>query len=73
MNDERKTATQTLTAYPSDWGHGRITGTFEADRYPGEPLLDTRVELQIAPFSITWNDKEKLMGELAELLAKYQI
>jgi hypothetical protein len=74
MSDERKIVSRTLNACSNDWGHGRITGKFEAERYPGEPrLLDTRVELEIAPFSITWDAKEKLMAELEELLAKYQI
>jgi hypothetical protein len=73
MSYESKKVRTTLTTCSNDFGLGKITATFEADRYPGEPLLDTCVELEVTPFCITWNDKEKLMGELAELLAKYQI
>jgi hypothetical protein len=73
MSEERKTAKSKLTACPNDWGNGHITAEFEAERFPGSPLLDTRVELSITPFSITWNDREKLIEELEALIAKYQI
>lgn len=73
MSDERKFASQTIKAYPSDWGHGSVTAKFEAERYPGSPLLDTHVNLEISPFSITWADREKLVEELKEVIAKYQI
>jgi len=70
---ERKIATCTLEESPSDYGFGKITGNFDAERYPGCDLLDTGVELEISRFSITWKDKEKLMKELAEVIRKYQI
>lgn len=73
MFDERKKVKTKLTVYPSDFGLGDITAEFEADRYPDLPLLDTRVELTIQPFSVTWNDKEKLLEELKAVIAKYQI
>jgi hypothetical protein len=72
-NEERKIVKSTLTACSNEFALGHITAEFETERFSGLPLLDTRVELTITPFSITWNDREKLVAELEELLAKYQI
>lgn len=50
-----------------------ITAEFEAERFPGSELLDTNVELKIPRFAITWNDRGKLMQELAAVIRKFQI
>lgn len=50
-----------------------ITADFTAEKYEGCELLDTAVEINIENFCMTWNDREKLMIELANLLQKYQI
>lgn len=71
--DEPKKVTTTLKAYPSKFGLGQITATFHAERYPDTPLLDTRVELEIKPFAITWEDRVKLLGALQEVIQKFQI
>lgn len=73
MSDEIKAIRATLISTHNRYDLGTITGNFAANRYPGEPLLDTRVELSITPFSITWERKEELMAELEKVLAKYQI
>lgn len=74
LSEERKFATETIVedAEPR-WGLGQVTATFKAERFPGSPLLDTSVEIKVAPFSITWKDKEKLTKELAEVIGRYLI
>jgi hypothetical protein len=73
MSDERKFARANISKCETPFGNGTVTGKFEAERFPGSDLLDTSVELEITPFAITWKDKEKLIEELAALIAKYQI
>lgn len=52
-----------------------IHGKFEADYGQDDFLvrLETRVELGIPTFTITWGNKDKLMEDLAEVIRKYQI
>jgi len=68
---ERKVVKVEISEEVSQWH--TIKAKCEAERFPGLPLLDTGIELQIPRFTITWDDKDKLMQELAELLRKYQI
>lgn len=68
---KRSTRSTTIEYDTSSWH--MITGNFEAEIYPNTPLLDTNVNLKIPTFAITWNDKEKLMKELAGVLEKYMI
>jgi hypothetical protein len=49
-----------------------VRGSFEAEIYDGK-ALDTRVTIEIPDYWITWDDKEKLMKDLAEVLKKYLI
>lgn len=72
--EERKFAKETIVEHPEPrFGLGAVTAKFTAERYPGTPLLDTSVEIEVAPFSITWKDKEKFTKELAELIGRYLI
>jgi hypothetical protein len=73
MSDERKIVKASWTAGENPYGFGQVRGEFEAERFPGKPLLDTRVELQISPFTITWEKRTELVEEIAALIAKYQI
>ena len=50
-----------------------ITAKFEAEKFAGYPLADTYVELDIPRFCITWEDKEKMMEELAYVISNYAI
>ena len=50
-----------------------MTGTFEADQYPHEPILDTNVDLTIPTFAIIWDNRFDLLAELASVIEKYQI
>ena len=51
-----------------------MTATFTAYRYPGEPrLLDTRVDLNIQDFAISWGDKAVFLAALQDLIVKFQI
>jgi hypothetical protein len=71
FDENRKFAKDAVT---EDTGpYHSITGKFEAEKYPNTPLLDTTVELEIPRFAITWEDRHKLMKELAEVIGKYQI
>ena len=64
----------TLVEHPEpNWGLGKITAQLTAQRFPGEPVLDTRVVLSIDPFSITWSEKENMMRDLGEVIRRYQI
>jgi len=47
-----------------------IHGKFEAERFDGLPPLDTRVELEIPAFAITWSKRQELMDELAKVIAR---
>jgi len=73
LTSENKVVKVTLSECASPFGFGKVTGNFDAERYPGEELLDTGVELEISRFSITWKDKEKLLKELSEVIARFQI
>ena len=53
--------------------YGAVAASCEADKYPGEKLLDTRVEIHIDPFSITWDDRQKLVEALGKVIEKFQI
>ena len=72
MND-RKVAHETVKEFLEPWGFGNVEAYCEAERYPGTPLLDTRVQVTVQPFSITWEDRNKLVKELAEVVKKYAI
>ena len=52
---------------------GIIRAQCTAERFPGSDLLDTTVELEIDPFSITWKDREKLLDEISAVIARYRI
>lgn len=69
--DERPKVKDSVTVDVSQW-HS-VTGKFEAERYPGSPLLDTNVDLEIPTFCITWEARQKFMEEIAEVIRKYQI
>lgn len=45
----------------------------QAERFPGHPLLDTRIVMTVAPICITWDKMEELAQELAKVIDKYQI
>jgi hypothetical protein len=71
MSDERKFVKQKIVR---DTGpYMSIVGHFNAERYPGCPLADTNVELDLERFCIHWDQKEKFMDELAELITRYQL
>lgn len=70
-NDERKFSEETVSQDTGPWT--TIKGYFKAEKYPNTPPLDTNVELSIPTFAITWADRHKLMKELADVIAKYQI
>lgn len=67
----RKYATNEITKSLSNW-HS-VTGHFEAERFPDSPLCDTSVKLDFEPFCISWDQKEKFMSDLAEVVRKYMI
>lgn len=65
-NEERKFVRSTLM-------EGNVTGYFEAEKYDGDPLLDTACTIKIEDFSITWKDAGKMMEELSAVIEKYRI
>jgi len=71
FDSENKFVQTTITAEVSQWH--TIKAKLKAQKFPGSPLLDTNVDLEIPTFCITWNASEKFMEELAELIRKYQI
>lgn len=73
MNGEQKFVSDTIKEYTSEWDTGTIKGEFESEKFTGEPLIDTSVTLTINKFTIAWNDRHKLINELAMVLKKYQI
>lgn len=70
MSDERKFVKQTIGRETSRFTS--IAGNFEAERYPGSPLADTNVEVDLR-FCIHWDQKEEFMDELAELIKRYHL
>lgn len=43
-----------------------------AERFQGEPLLDTNIELKIE-FCTTWEQRRNLLNELNDVIKKYKI
>lgn len=73
MSDERKKIKNQITVGESPWGFGNVTGNFVAEKFEGSPLLDTHVELTVTPFCITWEHRQKMLEEIAAVIAKFQI
>lgn len=72
MNNEKdRFATDTIEASTSQW-HS-FTAKFQAHRFPGYPLADTNVTLNIPVFSINWNTRYQFAEELKALIKKYSI
>jgi hypothetical protein len=69
--DDRKFVNDEIAIEVSQWNN--VTGKFKAEVYPGTPPLDTTALIVIDFLTITWNDRQKFMEELAELVKKYQI
>lgn len=65
-NEERKIVRSTLV-------DGNVIGYFEAEKYVGDPLLDTACTIEIKDFSVTWKDTGKMMEELSAVIEKYRI
>lgn len=70
-NDERKIVTDIISVDTGPFH--MIRGNFEAERYSGQPLLDTTVTLDIPPFCITWENRTKLMNEIALVIFKHSL
>lgn len=64
MEERRKVKSKVTTE--------NITAEFVAEVYGG-PLLDTGVKLEVKDFCITWDNQEKLVNEIQEVLEKYKI
>lgn len=52
---------------------GDVSALCTAERFPDSPLLDTRVELTVQPFAVTWKDREKLVKAISKIIEKYRI
>lgn len=52
-------------------GAGALQLTCEI--FPGDPPMDTRVDLFLPTFIILWEKQDELRNELNELLLKYSI
>lgn len=53
---------------------GDLEITFTGEKYPGDPILDTKVEINGEQLCwITWNDKENFFSELESTVEKYRI
>jgi len=50
-----------------------VKANFEAERYPGCPLLDTNCEIKIERLCIAWADQEKLVRDIQGVIDKYKI
>jgi hypothetical protein len=70
-NNRKFVKTQMTVEAP--YGHGNVTGKFKAEKFDGHPMMDTHVEISITPFSVTWEQKEQMLREIAAVIAKYQI
>lgn len=59
---------------PNRWDTGTVRGDFESFHFDGQPVpLDTSVLLNVTPFAVLWDNKEKLVDEIAAVIRKYQI
>lgn len=68
-DDKNLTWKTTITEELSEWNS--VKGSFEAQVFDGQ-VIDTNVQVDVK-FVLVWDEKEKFMKELAELIKKYHI